>query len=485
MDLASNTVQSLQLFINGAFVDAKSGQTFNTHNPGNGDVISTIAEARAEDIDEAVRAAAAAFPAWQRKSGSVRSKLLLKLAQLVESNAAELARLESLDAGKPIRDSRRIDVVTVVDMLEYFAGMATKIQGDTIAVPGPYYNMVVREPLGVIGGIIPWNYPLIQAVGKIAPALACGNTIVIKPAEQACMSVMLLAKLIAEAGFPKGVVNIVPGFGATAGDALVKHPSVAKIMFTGDTVTGRSIASNAGKALKPVALELGGKTAMMVFEDADPESTAALAAASILSNQGQVCTAASRLLVHKSLHDKVLAKVIEHAANVKLGDQMDEATTMGPLISAKQKQRVLDFIDEGNRTAKLVYGGSEFPASLSKGHFVGPAIFDEVPPTARIAQEEIFGPVLSVITFADEAEALKIANNSLYGLGASIVTKDVGRAMRAAQAVQAGNVWINTWGAVAAGSPYGGYKASGFGREQGFAVVRELTQEKSIWISMR
>lgn len=485
MESSSNTVQSFQLFINGEWIDAKSGKTFSTHNPGNGDVISNIAEAGVEDVDAAVRAAAAAFPAWQKKSGSVRSKLLLKLAQLVESNAAELARLESLDAGKPIRDSRRIDVVTVVDMLEYFAGIATKIQGDTIPVPGPYYNMVVREPLGVIAGIIPWNYPLIQAVGKIAPALACGNTVVIKPAEQACMSVMLLAKLIAEAGFPKGVVNIVPGFGAMAGDALVKHPLVAKIMFTGDTATGRLIASNAGRDLKPVALELGGKTAMMVFEDADPDSTAALAAASIFSNQGQVCTAASRLLVHKSLHDKILAKVVEHAASVKLGDQMDEATTMGPLISAKQKKRVLDYIEEGNRTAKLVYGASQIPASLSKGHYVGPAIFDEVSPNSRIAQEEIFGPVLSVMTFSDEAEALKIANNSFYGLGASIVTKDVGRAMRAAQAVQAGNVWINTWGAVAAGSPYGGYKASGFGREQGFAVVRELTQEKSIWISMR
>ncbi len=481
------TPRKYGLFINGEFCDAASGKTFDSINPATGECVAVIAEGDREDVDRAVRSAAKAFPGWSRKAPSARAKALAKMAQLMEANREELARLETLDVGKPINDSLKIDLVTAVDAFEYFAGIASKIEGETVPVPGRFLNFTVREPYGVVGGITPWNYPLLQAIWKIAPAVAAGNTVVIKPAEQAPLTTLELARLSVEAGFPPGAINVVPGYGETAGHALVTHPLVRKIAFTGSTEVGKLIARNAAETLKPVSLELGGKSPFIVFADADMDAAVSTAFFSIFSNMGEVCTAGSRLFLEASIHHEFLEKLKARAQKIVVGDPLDPKTTMGPLISKEQLEKVETYVGLGKEEgAKLVLGGSRpGDPSLARGFFFMPTIFDQVQNRMRIAQEEIFGPVLSVLAFQNEEEAIQLANDTIYGLAASVFSRDGAKALRVATAVEAGNMWVNTWGAVNSASPYGGYKMSGYGREMGFASMELYTQVKSIWVNLR
>lgn len=473
-----------QLFINGEFVDAQNGGSIPIINPATGEQFAAVADGQAVDIDRAVEAAHAAFPSWSSKHMSSRGKLLYKLAQLVDRDRQQLAELETRNVGKPIRDTTRIDLYTAVDALEYFAGFGGKLRGETIPVPGRFLNYTVREPYGVVGGIIPWNYPLLQAIWKIAPAIMAGNTVVLKPAEQAPLTPLELARLSAEAGFPEGVINVVPGYGETAGAALVQHPLVRKIGFTGSTAVGREIGKAAAAHVKPVTLELGGKSPNIIFADADLRSAIPIAASAIFANMGEVCTAGSRLLVEESVHETVIQQLIERTKRIVVGDPMDPDTTMGPIVTEEQFQRVNSYIkagfDEGAQAAYQWHGEVN-----PRGYFVGPVIFDNVSNNFRIAREEIFGPVLSVIPFKSEEEAVAIANDTEFGLGAGIHTTNIGRALRMASAVRAGNVWVNSYGNVHSASPYGGYLQSGHGREMGFSVMEEYTQVKSVWVSQR
>ncbi len=475
------------LFINGEETDAQSGRTFQSINPATGEAFAEVAEGDAEDIDRAVQAAQQAFPAWKQRSASARGKLLFRLAQLVDQRRDDLARLQSQDMGRTLRDSIKIDAVTAVDALEYFAGMANKIEGRTIPVPGRFLNYTLQEPWGVVGQIIPWNFPLLQTIWKIAPAVAAGNTVVLKPAEQAPLVSVELARLCAAAGFPAGVINVVSGYGETAGAALVQHPLVRKIGFTGSTEVGRLIARAAGEGLKPVTLELGGKSPVVIFEDADPEQAAALASTAIFSNQGEVCTAGSRVLVRGDLEDAFMSALAAQVERkIVVGDPFDEKTTVGPLVSAEQQERVRGYVTAGVQEGARIGISGQKPTdpNLERGYFVEPVVFTHVATDMKIAREEIFGPVLTVVPFADEEEAIRLANSTEYGLAAVILTRDVERAHRVAAAIEAGNIWINTWGNVHSASPYGGYKNSGYGREMGFAVMEEYTQTKSVWVSL-
>jgi acyl-CoA reductase-like NAD-dependent aldehyde dehydrogenase len=475
------------IFINGEEVPAASGKTFQSINPATGEPFAEVAEGDAEDIDRAARAAQSAYPAWRQKSASSRGKLLYRLAQLVDQHRDDLARLQSQDMGKPLRESLKVDATSGVDALEYFAGIANKVEGRTIPVPGRFLNYTLREPWGVVGQIIPWNFPLLQAVWKIAPAVAAGNTVVLKPAEQAPLVPVAVARLAAEAGFPPGVINVVPGYGETAGAALCRHPLVRRIAFTGSTETGRIVARMAGDGLKPVTLELGGKSPVLIFEDADPDQAASIAFLAIFTNQGEVCTAGSRVLVRGDMEDAFVSAIAgQMTRKMVVGDPLSEQTTLGPLVSEEQLERVRGYvtagIDEGARVG--VKGEKPSDANLQGGYFVEPVVFTDVSSNMKIAQEEIFGPVLTVVPFSDEEEAIRLANDTEYGLAATILTRDVERAHRVAAAVEAGNIWVNTWGNVHSASPYGGYKMSGYGREMGFEVMEEYTQVKSVWISL-
>ena len=485
---ASESPRRYQLFIDGQWVDAESGKTFSTPNPSTGETLAEVAEADKADVDKAVAAARRAFEGkWSRMSARDRGRLLYKLSQLIEARTQELAALETADNGKPIKESMYIDLPGVVENFEYFAGWATKIEGETIPVPGQMFNYTLREPLGVCGQIIPWNFPLLMAAWKLAPALAAGNTIVLKPAEQTPVTALELGKLIQEAGFPDGVVNIVPGYGETAGAALAGHTGIDKIAFTGSTEVGKVIARTAADNLTKVSLELGGKAPNVVFADADIEQAVNGAMMGIFFNQGQVCCAGSRLFLDERVKDEFLARFKERAERLKVGDPMDKTTQMGPQVSAEQLARIKSYVDIARGEGATVFAGGaqpELEGSFKNGYFFRPTVFSEVQNTMRVAQEEIFGPVVSVITFTDEKDLLRQANDTIYGLSAGIWTKDITRAHRFAKEVKAGTVWINTFNMMNAASPFGGYKQSGYGREMGRHALELYTHVKSVWVDL-
>ncbi|MDQ1613607.1 MAG: aldehyde dehydrogenase [Pyrinomonadaceae bacterium] len=485
---ASESPRQYQLFIDGKWVDAESGKTFSTPNPSTGETLAEVAEADKADVDKAVAAARRAFEGkWGRMSARDRGRLLYKLSQLIESKSSELAALETADNGKPIKESTYIDLPGVVENFEYFAGWATKIEGETIPVPGQMFNYTLREPLGVCGQIIPWNFPLLMAAWKLAPALAAGNTIVLKPAEQTPVTAMELGKLFQEAGFPDGVVNIVPGYGETAGAALASHPGIDKIAFTGSTEVGKIIARTAADNLTKVSLELGGKAPNIVFADADIEQAVSGAMMGIFFNQGQVCCAGSRLFLDERIKDEFLARFKERAEKVKVGDPMDMTTQMGPQVSEEQLTRIKSYVDIARGEGATVYTGGGTPEladNFKNGYFFQPTVFSEVQNSMRVAQEEIFGPVASAISFKDEKDLVRQANDTIYGLSAGIWTKDITRAHRFAKEIKAGTVWINTFNMMNAASPFGGYKQSGYGREMGKHALELYTHVKSVWVDL-
>ena len=475
------------LFIGGAYVPAAEAGRFESVNPATGAVLAEVAEGRAADIDAAVRAARAALadPRWAKLDAADRGSLLWRFADAIERRAAELARLETLDNGKPIREAQ-IDIRMTVDVIRYYAGWSSKLQGETLPVRGNVLNYTLREPIGVVGAIIPWNFPLLMAAYKIGPALACGNAVVLKPAEQTPLTALELGALANEVGLPPGVLNIVPGFGHTAGAALVAHADVDKIAFTGSTEVGRGIMREAAGTLKKVSLELGGKSPNIVLADADLEAAARGAFTGIFYNNGQCCTAGSRLLVDASVKQELLERIVDRASKLRPGDPLDPKTKLGPVISEQQLTRVMGYIDRGrSEGANLLTGGERTGyAGGERGFWLQPTVFDAVQPEHAIAQEEIFGPVLATLTFEDEEQALALANRTVYGLAAGVWTRDVKKAHRFARGLQAGTVWINTYHPLDAASPFGGYKQSGFGRELGAHALELYTQVKSVWVDL-
>jgi betaine-aldehyde dehydrogenase len=474
-----------QLFIDGRFVDAESGETQPTLNPHDNSVIAPVAMAAPADIDKAVAAATRAYPKWSRMPAADRGRILLKLADLIEANAEDLARLESLDTGHPLRDSRNLDVPRTAACFRYFGGMADKFQGETIPVEAGFLNYTLREPLGVVGQVVPWNFPLMFTSWKMAPALAAGNTIVMKPAEITPLTSLRIAELMSEAGMPDGVVNMVPGLGHVAGQAIAEHPGIAKIAFTGSTATGRRIVQASAGNLKKVQLELGGKGANIVFDDADLTAAVNGSAWAIFHNQGQACIAGSRLILHEAIADEFLDRFLALARTIRVGNPLDAETEMGPLTSAQHRDRVLSYIDVArSEGGEVLLGGQSPGGALAEGCYVEPTVVRARSYRDRVAQEEVFGPFVTVLTFKNDEEALAIANGTDYGLGSGLWTRDLQRAHRTAREIHAGMVWINSYKRVNPGSPFGGFGQSGYGREMGFDAMREYTQVKSIWVNV-
>ncbi len=480
-------IQPGKLFIGGKWVEASSGKTFPTVNPATGEVITQLAEAGEAEVEVAVAAARAAFEEgpWPKMSAADRGKLLTRIADLIEKNIEEFAYLETLDNGKPIFESRYVDIPMVVEVFHYYAGWATKIHGETIPVRGPFFNYTLREPVGVVAAIVPWNFPLLLASWKIAPALATGNTVIYKPAQLTSLTALKFAEICQQAGVPEGVVNVLTGKGSVIGMGLVKHPGVDKIALTGSTETGKAVMRAGADTLKRITLELGGKSPNIVFADADLDAAVKGAYNGIFYGKGEVCAAGSRLFVDKKIHDNFMEKLVARTQKLQPADPLEPKTRLGAIVSEEQMRKVLEYVEIGKgEGARLLTGGQRATVGNGKGYFVLPTVFDGVRNDMRLAQEEIFGPVLATIEFGDVEEVIREANKNPYGLAAAVWTRDLRKAHYVAHRLRAGTVWINAYNVYDPAAPFGGYKASGFGRELGPHALEHYTQVKDVWVNL-
>jgi len=476
-----------KLFIDGEFRDAKEGATFTSINPATEEPITDLASASAADVDAAVAAARQAYDSgpWSEMPARERGRIIWRIGELLRENVEEVAILETIDNGKPIFESRYVDIPMVAEVFQYYAGWADKVHGEVIPVSGNALDYTLRQPLGVVAAIVPWNFPLLLASWKIAPALAMGNTVIVKPASNTSLTALKLAELAAEAGLPAGVLNVVTGSGSVVGGALVEHAGVDKVAFTGATSTGQGILRSSADTLKKITLELGGKSPNIVLADADLDAAVKGATMGIFYGKGEVCAAGSRLLVEKSIAEEFIDRVVERTERMVPGDPMDPKTRLGAIVSKEQMETVLGYVDAGkSEGARLRTGGERADIGSGKGYFLRPAVFDQVDNRMKIAQEEIFGPVLATITFEDEEDAIAQANDTPYGLAAAVWSRDIGRAHRLARRLQAGTVWVNTYNRYDAAAPFGGYKESGYGRELGVHALEHYTQVKNVWVDL-
>ena len=484
--MTTAAIEHKKLFIDNQWRDASGGRTVEVINPATEAVIATVASAERGDLDAAVAAARAALHGpWSALSARERGRLVRRIGERLLERADDIARLETLHNGKPIFESRQIEIPAAAECFEYYGGWADKVMGETIPVKGNYLTYTLREPVGVVAAIVPWNFPLLLAAWKVAPALACGNTVIVKPASQTPLTALALAEVAAEVGLPAGVLNVLTGPGSSLGQAIVEHPGIDKIAFTGDTGTGKAIMRSAADTLKKITLELGGKSPNIVLPDADLDAALRGATTGIFYGKGEVCAAGSRLLVDRSIKDQFMEKLAARVRKMVAGDPLDPKTRYGALASKKQLETVQRYVATARQEgAALVAGGDRLDIGTGKGYFFQPTVFDQVTPAMTIAREEIFGPVLATIDFADLDEAIARANDTQYGLAAAVWTKDIKKAHYVARKLQAGTIWINTYNVYDTAAPFGGYKASGFGREMSAHALEHYTQIKSVWVDL-